>query len=134
MNNELSSRILELLEIAQNSIGNIDLVSSSEEEQLENKHYQNWVDSRAVHIERVQQESSVRLASLKTSYLARNALLEDQLNEATDERIKRMRGGQIASALSDYERRKGMFEEASKKADIISECVVHGVLSIENNA
>jgi len=134
LNEQLNSRILELLETAQNSTGDIELVSSNEEEQLENKHYQNWVDSRAVHIERVQQESSVRLASLKTSYLARNALLEDQLNEATDERIKRMHGAQVASALSDYERRKGLLEVASKKADIVSECVVHGVLSIENNA
>ncbi len=131
LNEKLNPRVLELLETAQNSAAAIELVTVAEEEKLEDKHYQRWLDSRATHIEKVKQESSIRLASLQTSYLARNALLEDQLNEATDIRIKRMREGQMTSALNDFERRKNRLELASNKADIVSECVVHGVLLVE---
>ena len=46
-----------------------------------------------------------RRESLSTSHRARIALLEEQLSQATNEKIQKMRQSQIATAEADYARR-----------------------------
>ena len=72
-----------------------------------------------------------RIESLSTSYQARIALLEEQLAQARDENIKKMRRSQIATAQADYGRRIQDLENAVERADIITEPVAYGVLVVE---
>ena len=59
------------------------------------------------------------------------ALLEQQLEQASDEKISRMRQSQIHSAEADYARRIENIGRAVESADVIAEPVAYGVLTIE---
>jgi len=107
-------------------------MTADEEERLEARHYREWVRNRSQHIESVTKSAELRLASLKASHLARIALLEEQRNQATDARIRRMREGQLAAAITDYERRRSDLALVAERADIVAGAVVLGVLYIES--
>jgi len=74
-----------------------------------------------------------RRESLTISHRARIALLKDQLNQATDEKIRRMRQSQIDSAEADYARRIQELDIAMERADITAQPVAYGVISVEGS-
>jgi hypothetical protein len=102
-----------------------------EERALETHHYRLWLDQRAAHIEQVTQTTQARLASLDTTHAARLALLEEQRDDASDARIRRMKESQIESARRDYERRADELRMAPGQADVIAEAVAFGVVMVE---
>ncbi len=106
--------------------------TAAEEERLEAIHYRVWMSSRGEHIESVTRSAEVRLASLKASHDARVALLEEQRDQATDARIRRMKEGQLEAANRDYERRRSELERVAGQAEIVAEAAVLGVLYVEN--
>ena len=103
----------------------------AEEKDLEQAHYHRWCNARAEHIEEVAQVARSRINSLETTQAARLALLEEQHNNATDSRIRRMRESQIETAKRDYERRADELKRAAQQGDIIAEAIVFGVLVAE---
>lgn len=107
-------------------------MTATEEERLEAIHYRVWMSSRGEHIESVTRSAEVRLASLKASHQARVALLEEQRDQATDARIRRMKEGQLEAANRDYERRRSELERVAGQAEIVAEAAVLGVLYVEN--
>jgi hypothetical protein len=127
---EHSRAILELLE---NAVTAEDAtpMSAAEEDRLEAIHYRIWMSSRSEHIETVTRSAEIRLTSLKSSHQARVALLEEQCDQATDARIRRMKLGQIEAANRDFERRRSELEVVAGQAEIVAEVVVHGVLVVE---
>ena len=90
-----------------------------------------WISRRGEHIESVTQSAEVRMSSLKASHQARVALLEEQRDQATDARIRRMKEGQLEAANRDFERRSDMLSKVAGQAEIIAEAVVFGVLCVE---
>jgi hypothetical protein len=70
--------------------------------------------------------------SLDTTHAARVALLEEQRDNATDVRIRRMREGQLEAARRDYERRAKELKKVAEQADILAEVVAFGVLIVES--
>ncbi|MDD5034680.1 MAG: SNF2-related protein [Methylococcaceae bacterium] len=127
---ELAERMLELLETAHPLANEVPGLSHEEETALEQAHYRHWIDARAVHIELVTQTANSRLASLDTTHRARLALLEEQRDQTTESRIRRMRESQIESAKRDYERRAEDLRNAPGQADVIAEAVAFGVLEV----
>lgn len=97
---------------------------------LDAKHYHLWSEVREKHQKRTQELAEFRRESLKTSHRARIALLEEQLREASNEKIQRMRYSQIASADSDYARHIQELDIAMERADVIAEPVAYGVILI----
>ena len=71
-----------------------------------------------------------RLQSLNVSHQARCKLLEDQIGDATNERIHRMREAELARANYDYERRVAELERLEKSADIHATLIVEGMLRV----
>ncbi|MBT9159838.1 MAG: RNA polymerase-associated protein RapA [Dehalococcoidia bacterium] len=128
---ELAKAILGLLESAAEAQESSD-VSPDEEKRLEAKHYRVWLSSRGEHIESATRAADAKLASLNASHRARVALLEEQRDQATDARIRRMKDGQLESANRDYERRRSELESVAGKAEIVAEAAVLGVLYVEN--
>jgi hypothetical protein len=57
-------------------------------------------------------------------------MIEEQLNNAKDKKIRRMREAQLANAEADFQSRLEEFEESMKKADIITEIVINGVIKV----
>jgi len=97
---------------------------------LDAQHYTLWRDAISGHKQRTQELVEYRRESLSTSHRARIALLEEQLNQATNEKIQRMRQSQIAEAEIDYARRVQELEIALERADIIASPVSCGVIHI----
>jgi hypothetical protein len=57
-------------------------------------------------------------------------LLEEQRDQANDERIRRMRESQIDTARLDFERRSSELADAPARADIVAEAIAFGVLAV----
>ena len=97
---------------------------------LDAQHYTLWNEARAKHQQRTQELVAYRKESLSTSHGARLALLEEQLKQAGDERLQRMRRSQITVAEADYARRIEELESAMERVDIIAEPVAYGVIDL----
>lgn len=128
---ELSARMLAVLETAQPLASDVPDLSPEEETALEQAHYRHWLDARAAHIEQETETARSRLASLDTTHAARMALLDEQRNQATEQRIRRMREAQMEAAQRDYERRAAELKQALEQGDILAEAVAFGILMIE---
>ena len=102
-------------------------------DELDTQHHALWSEARAQHQQRTQELVAYRRESLTTSHRARLALLQEQLAQASDEKLQRMRRSQIDAAQADYERRVQELDRALERADIIAEPVAYGVLNIEEN-
>ena len=100
-------------------------------DELEARHYQLWSAARAEHRQRTQELAAYRRESLSTSHRARIGLLNEQLEQANDEKIRRMRQSQIDSAEADYARRIEELDRAIEKADVVHEPVAFGILIVE---
>jgi ATP-dependent helicase HepA len=122
-----------LLELLEHAIPDHDTptLTSDEEERLEAVHYRKWIGGRGEHIEAVTQSAAVKLASLTASHEARVALLEEQREQATDGRIRRMKEGQIDAANRDCDRRRAALQDVAAKAEIVTEAAVLGVLLVK---
>jgi len=103
-------------------------------DKLDTYHYTIWSESRESHRQHTREMALYRKESLAKSHQARIALLTEQLNQATDEKIKRMRHSQIESAEADYARRIQELEIATERADIIAEPVAFGIIEITGGA
>ncbi|NLI08234.1 MAG: DEAD/DEAH box helicase [Thermotogaceae bacterium] len=97
---------------------------------LDSQHYKLWSDARAKHRQKTQELAQFRRESLTTSHRARIALLEEQLRQADNEKIQRMRQAQISAAEADYARRIQELDIAMEKAEITAEPVAYGVIHI----
>ena len=101
-------------------------------DELDSQHHQLWSEARAQHRQRTRELAAYRKESLSTSHKARIELLQEQLEQAGNENIQRMRRSQIASAEGDYARRIRDLDSAKERADIIFEPVAYGILSTGN--
>jgi ATP-dependent helicase HepA len=126
---EHAKALLTLLEDA-TATEAISALTVAEEERLESVHYRVWLCARGEHIETVSQSAELRLASLRASHQARIALLEEQRNQATDVRLRRMKEGQFEAANRDYERRRSELERVAGQADIVADAAVLGILCV----
>jgi hypothetical protein len=100
-------------------------------DRLEERHYTHWSTARAEHGEVTHGVAQYRRESLKASYEARMALLGEQLSQANDDKIRRMRQSQLETASADYARRMSEIDESEKRTDIVCQIVAYGVLVIE---
>ena len=100
-------------------------------DELEDRHYELWAKARKNHRRETQELAAYRKESLLTSHRARIALLEEQLEQADNANIQRMRQSQINRAQADYARRLQELDSAMEKADILAEPVAYGTLTIE---
>ncbi len=123
------NKLLEKAEENPASEDNIPELSAWDE--FDAHHYKLWSEAREKHQRRTQELAQYRRESLTTSHRARIALLKDQLDQATDEKIRRMRQSQIDSAEADYARRIQELDIATERADITAQPVAYGVINIE---
>ena len=100
-------------------------------DELDAQHHALWSEARALHQQRTQELAAYRRESLSTSHQARLALLQEQLEQTSEEKLQRMRRSQIDAAKADYERHIQDLESAVERADIIAEPVAYGVLEVK---
>jgi len=132
---ELTPSLSRLLEKAEDSTHGVqENGGSTVWDELDAQHHELWSEARAKHQQQTQELAAYRRESLSTSHRARLALLQEQLEQADNENIQRMRRSQITSAEADYERRTQELDEAMERADIITEPVAYGVMEVKGDA
>ncbi len=115
-------------ETAQEEVGNIDLPAWSG---LDSQHYALWNEARSRHQRRTRELAEFRRESLATSHRARITLLEEQFQQAGNEKIQRMRQAQIEAAEADYARRIQEIEIAMERAEVTADPVAYGYIHVE---
>ena len=129
---QLNARFLELLPTARTHFEASSELSEKEQAQIDSQHYRLWSDARAAHMEETCRLADFQRASLKTSHAARMAILDAQVEEASNDRIRIMKTAQKANAQADYERRWRDIDEASAKADILADVVAWGTITVRH--
>ena len=100
-------------------------------DELEAQHYRLWSEARAEYQQRTEELAAYRRESLAMSHRAQMALLGEQLENTSNERIQRMRRSQIGRAEADYNRRIGELDGAEENVDIVAEPVAYGIIELE---
>jgi hypothetical protein len=100
-------------------------------DKLDAQHYKLWSEARTKHQQRTRELAEYRRESLSTSHRARMALLDEQLKQANNEKIQKMRQSQISAAEADYVRHIQDLDIAMERADVIAEPVAYGIIQIE---
>lgn len=101
-------------------------------EGLEGWHHDLWTRRRAAHIAEAAEIARFRRDSLEASHTARIAILEEQLRSVSEDRIRRMRLGQLARANADHREALANLAAAERRADILPRRVAAGILRVEH--
>jgi ATP-dependent helicase HepA len=99
--------------------------------ELDALHHQLWSEARDEHREDTAATAAFRRESFLTSHRARMATLHELESAASDARIRKMRGAQIAAAEAEAEHRLTELGKAKAEADILFRPVAYGVLEVE---
>ena len=130
--NVVTEHLIRLLEQAAECA--IDLregeVDASVWEELDKWHYDLWNEAKAVHCRKTQELATHRKESLTTSHKARIAQLQEQIDQATNEKIRRMRHSEKNAAESDYARRIQELDIAAERAEIVADPVAYGIIHV----
>ena len=124
---KLNGAVMSLLETAADAPAGPP-PDEGEIDRLDKRHHGEWRSARANHMAENQELVQHRRQSLNTSHRARCKLLEDQIGNATNDKIRRMKEGELARANYDYERRVADLERLAESADIHATLVVAGML------
>lgn len=119
-----------LLQVLNRAVEPILSVSQSPKDfdDLDSLHHTKWSAAQANHIAENQKLAEHRVQSLTVSHRARVRTLEDQLSNATNERIKRMKQAELNRANADFERRVAEIREAGNTGDIRTTPVLFGTV------
>ncbi|EFO80003.1 helicase [Oscillochloris trichoides DG-6] len=85
----------------------------------------------ATLLERNENLIARRLASIEASYRSRSTRVSSELAVASDERIKRMKAGELARITDDYNRQRTAIE-SRRQADIYSSRIAAGILEVHH--
>lgn len=97
---------------------------------LDIRHHGKWINAQANHIAENHELVNQQIQSLTISHNARRKLLEDRVQQATNDKIRRMKEGELARANVDFDRRLKELHQAAESGDIHAAPVVFGVLDV----
>jgi ATP-dependent helicase HepA len=127
---EVAQAFMEVLAVARD-LPDMPPSSLSTLEALDSWHHELWVSRRAEHVAEAAEIARFRRDSLEASYRARMAILEEQRGRASEERIRRMRTGQIDRAMADHREVLAKLARDEARADILPRRVAVGVIRVE---
>lgn len=97
---------------------------------LDERHHAIWLKAQGDHIEVNRQLVEHRIQSLSVSHRARVKAIEEQIERSTNEKIRIMRGGELARAQADFERRMADLERAASAGDIRANPIIYGLIEV----
>lgn len=127
---ELNKCLLDLLKESQNAEKTVTTDPATWDE-VEKLHHHMWEEELENHRQRTKELIRYKAGSLTTSHEARMAQLAEQLEKATNTRIRTMKEGEIRNAIADYELHMTDLEQSLERADILPETLSYGMLFIE---
>jgi ATP-dependent helicase HepA len=129
----ISSALFELLQVA-SFAPDLDLPDEEVLNRLDSVHHQRWLAAATNHAEDNRQLVGVRIQSLTASHRARKALLEGQVAQATNEKIRIMKCAEMERAQADFDRRITLLTVTADSGDIRATPVMFGVIEIRRAA
>ncbi len=128
---EVTRNLLELLQRAKEDTSIKEIYTDlTFWDNLESKHYEIWSNARKEHRDRTSRLADYRKESLETSHNARMALLNEQFEQANDDKIRRMRQSQMSAAESDFNRRIVDLNKSVEQADISAMPMAYGLIRV----
>lgn len=127
---EVAHAFMDLLAAARD-VSDLPRPSASTLEALDGWHHELWVSRRAEHVAEAAEIARFRRDSLEASYRARMAILEEQRSRASEDRIRRMRSGQIDRAITDHREALSKLARDEARADILPRRVAAGIIRVE---
>ena len=100
-------------------------------ELLEGRHLKLWSREKVRYKEREQALLRYKSESLTNRFNVRKRLLQQQICDAYDEKIKRMRKAELENAEAKYHSQINMLKREAEKADIHIKLLVNGVLFVK---
>ena len=99
-------------------------------EKLDNVHYSKWLRESEEHNRQNSEFIRYRKESIRRSYIARLANIEDQINSASEANIRNMKHRQWNNVKKEYETSMREFENAESKAAIVYNAVGYGIVEV----
>lgn len=99
--------------------------------ELDRIHHELWNTEKEKHHSRTREISSFQRVSLETSHQGRQSVIAEQLDNSSNEKIRRMKQAQLDNNQADFERKMAALNAAETGADIHARPVVFGVLRVE---
>jgi superfamily II DNA or RNA helicase len=125
----ISAALFELLPVA-SFAPELSLPSQEVLDSLDAVHHQRWLVAATDHAEDNRQVVGVRIQSLTASHRARKTLLDEQVGQATNEKIRIMKRAELERAQADFDRRIAQLNVAADSGDIRATPIVFGVIEI----
>lgn len=97
---------------------------------IENHHVSMWLEAREKHKSEIKALEAYKLESITNTFRNRIRSLEQQLKDAYDENIKRMRQSELDTMREKYSRKITEIKEIADKADVLTTLLVNGVITI----
>lgn len=129
----VAETLLEVLETATDA-PEAELPTQQVWDELDAEHHQSWVSASSQHAEDNRQLVGVRIQSLTASFSARRAHLEEQIAEATNNKIQIMKQAELERAQVDFDLRVSALRRAAESGDIQATPAVFGVLEVRRLA
>lgn len=97
---------------------------------IENHHVLMWLEAREKHKSEIKALEAYKLESITNTFRNRIRSLEQQIKDAYDENIKRMRQSELDTVREKYSRKITEIKEIADKADVLTTLLVNGVITI----
>ena len=105
-------------------------LSEQDKKALTEGHYKRWSCEKENHLSSHKQIINKKISSLTSSFLSRKAMIEERLHKSVDEKIIRMRKGELVRVQNDYEIRRREMEAMLEKADIRATKLFEGMIKL----
>lgn len=129
-NEYVQKNILSILQYA-SDVGVDAPAYESKWDDMDKLHYKRWVEIKGKYTNDVKEECDYRIEQLSQSFHQRELIIRGMIQNATDEKIIRMRTSQLNKLKVDYENQEKTMQETISKADIHTNLLVKGVLHVE---
>lgn len=98
--------------------------------ELESKHVELWQAARDTYKREIQSTVAFRLESLSNNHRGKVRTLEQQIRDAVDESIRRMRMSELETANEKYHVKEEAIRTSAQKADIFATLLVNGIITV----
>ena len=127
-NEKIAAELPYLLEDASNSEGEPD--GQFDWTDIEKRHVQMWTEAREKHRSDIKSLEAFKLESIANTFRNRIRSLEQQIRDAYDENIKRMRQSELETVRAKYTRKISEIKATADKADVLTTLLVNGIITI----
>lgn len=127
-NDIIAAELPDILESATNTLGGVS--GSYDWSELEGLQVAQWMAARSEHKRDVSATITFKLESLANNQRNRIRSLEQQVTDAYDDGIRRMKMSELETVQENYTRKVNEIQSLSTKADIYTTLLVNGVITV----